>query len=143
MAAKQIDIAEAARFVELRSGGLSFTSTAAAMGISKGKALELGRELAKEVGIAVGLRRQEIIEMAKVGGGLRAAAYAETLAAVLEELRARVTAGALATVPVQTLLAMSLNLEMRLRQEEKPVVVQMGWQSALDDDGANILCAMD
>ena len=87
---KPANIEEQERFILLRAQGKSYTAISEAMGIGRGKALELGRRLRLEVGLEAALFRQVILEQYRVTANHRASAFAEALGAMYRELRAAV-----------------------------------------------------
>ena len=129
---KPANIEEESNFIVLRAQGKSYIAIAEAMGIGRGKALELGRRLRLEVGLEAALFRQVILEQSRVTANHRAAAFAEVLGAVFKELAARVRGDGFAAMKMPELLAMANDLESRLLREERPAQVVAGWNLEAD-----------
>ena len=132
MEPKPDNIEEQERFILLRAQGKSYTAISEAMGIGRGKALELGRRLRLEVGLEAALFRQVILEQYRVTANHRASAFAEALGAALKELAARVRGDGFAGMKMPELLAIVNELESRLLQEERPAQVVAGWNLEAD-----------
>ena len=79
------------KFIDLRARGASFSSISAALRISKNTAIKLGQKLAGETCAARAMALQEIRERYQVQAIQRSEAFAEALAAVIAEIRERLT----------------------------------------------------
>lgn len=79
------------KFIDLRARGASFSSISAELRISKNTAIKLGQKLASETREARAMALQEIRERYKVQAVQRSEAFAEALAAVIAEIRERLT----------------------------------------------------
>lgn len=132
MEPKLDNIEEQERFILLRAQGSSYTAIAEAMGIGRGKALELGRKFRLEVGLEAALFRQVIRQQYKVAAVHRTAAYSEVLSAAFNELMKRVRGEGLQGLKVPELLALVQQLEARLLAEERPALVVGGWNIEAD-----------
>lgn len=80
-----------ASFIDLRARGASFSSISAELRISKNTAIKLGHKLASDTRAARAMALQEIRERYKVQAVQRSEAFAEALAAVIAEIRERLT----------------------------------------------------
>ena len=129
---KPANIEEQERFILLRAQGKSYTAIAEAMGIGRGKALELGRKFRLEVGLEAALFRQVIREQYKVAAVHRTAAYSEVLSAAFNELMKRVRGEGLEGLKLPELFALAQQLESRLLAEERPALVVGGWNMEAD-----------
>lgn len=132
MEPKPDNIEEQERFILLRAQGKSYTAIAEAMGIGRGKAIELGRKFRLQVGLEAALFRQVIREQYKVAAVHRTAAYSEVLSAAFNELMKRVRGEGLEGLKVPELLALVQQLESRLLAEERPALVVGGWNIEAD-----------
>ena len=132
---KPANIEEQERFILLRAQGKSYTAIAEAMGIGRGKALELGRKFRLEVGLEAALFRQVIRQQYKVAAVHRTAAYSEVLSAAFNELMKRVRGEGLEGLKLPELFALAQQLESRLLAEERPAQLSQGWQDAVAGDG--------
>lgn len=79
------------KFIDLRARGASFSSISAELRISKNTAIKLGQKLASDTRAARAMALQEIRERYKVQAVQRSEAFAEALAAVIAEIRERLT----------------------------------------------------
>ncbi|MCG3778717.1 MAG: hypothetical protein JW388_1442 [Nitrospira sp.] len=79
------------KFIDLRARGASFSSISAELRISKNTAIKLGQKLASETREARAMALQEIRERYQVQAIQRSEAFAEALAAVIAEIRERLT----------------------------------------------------
>jgi len=108
-----ITLKQKEKFIDLRSDGLSYESTAKKIGISKSSCLSLGTELEREVNNAVYLKLQSIVEKHK----LNKIQKVESHLALLQKTIAEITERDLSKLSIKELLALKESLENSSNKE--------------------------